>query len=103
MERAGLGQDDRGTAPTLLRKGALLRGVVTTQLPSAAEASWVGIPDSSLTSGRAFAGAKVYADAATQQLCVREHTPSPGNNCETIYSQVRNHKHARDCSGLPRS
>jgi hypothetical protein len=32
-----------------------------------------------------------------------EHKWSPGNNWEVTSSQVRNHKHVRDCSGLPSS
>lgn len=74
-------------------------------LPAAQKASWAGIPDPFSCQEKPLWGPGLsrtqLGKAATQQLCVTEHMPSPGKNREVTYSQVRNHRHARECSGLP--
>lgn len=75
-----------GQADSSQRKGALLWGVVPTQLPLQqlrkppgpgfqTPCSWQEEP----LWGQGFSRTQL-GKTATQQLCVREHTPSPRNN-----------------------
>lgn len=110
MKAADLGQEDsEGTGHPSQRKGTLLWGVVTTQGLMQKLRSPAGRGIQILCSCQeeppwqpGFSRTQL-GKRAIQQLCVREHTPSPGKKCEGAYSQVQNHRHARDCSGLPRS